>query len=655
VLDEREAGWNPYSTAVPDTQFWKDMIPCQAACPIHTDAGRYVQLIAEGDFKKSYLTARSSNPFVSVCARVCAAPCENRCRRGKIDKPVAIRALKHFVSEKYGVESLEPDSQNPLFDGQTEPGNKVLWHLPLLAPARKDMANGEKVAVIGGGPAGLSCAHDLGLMGYKVTVFEAAAAAGGVLVLGIPEFRLPRQLIEKEIGKILDLGVELKLNTPLHAGFGLRELKEMGFKAVFFSVGASRGRDLNVEGSDLIGVVKALDFLQASNGGERVNPGGRVVVIGGGFTAFDATRSALRAALGDTPKEAALDAQEEAEGIMETALEAAETAVRFGARDVRMICLESFDEMPALRTAQGKEEFEEAESEGITFITQRGPKRFLGENGHLRAVELIGVKRTYDETGRFSPIYDPELTEVVETDSAILAIGQRCDLSFLRPEDGVELTPQGTIRINPKTLATSAPGIYAGGDVAFGPRNLVDAISNGKRAALSIDDYFRGPEVNPEFILSVTKIPTRTYSMAADYEKEARLPPPSVPLDRRTGISMVELSFSESEAKAQASRCLYCHIQTIYDPEKCVLCNRCVDICPENCLKLVPLDQLELDPGMETMLLESAGLEGAAPELLSAMIKDDEKCIRCGLCAIRCPTDAMTMEFFSYEDHAAIA
>ena len=258
-----------YHVTVPDVQFWKDMIPCQAACPIHTDAGRYVQLVAEGQFKQSYLTARSSNPLVSVCARVCAAPCENHCRRGKIDAPVAIRALKHFVSEKYGVESDEPDTQNSLLEGKTEQGNKVLWHLPVMSASHKQVAHGEKVAVIGAGPAGLSCAHDLALMGYRVTIYEANDTPGGVLTQGIPEFRLSRPLIEKEIAKILSLGVEMKLSTPLHEGFGLRELKELGFQAVFLSVGAVRGRDLNIEGADLEGVVKAVDFLQNANRSEE--------------------------------------------------------------------------------------------------------------------------------------------------------------------------------------------------------------------------------------------------------------------------------------------------------------------------------------------------------------------------------------------------
>ena len=218
-----------YRTAIPDIQFWMDMVPCQAACPVHTDAGRYVQLVAAGEFEQAYLTARSPNPFASVCGRVCAAPCEDRCRRGKIDEPVSIRALKRFVTDKYGVESLEPETFQKLFQIETEPGNKIAWHLPLLRESRKHKARGQKVAVIGAGPAGLACAHDLALMGYKVAVLEASDVPGGMMYHAIPEFRLARSVIHKEIDRIIELGAVLRLNTPLTPEYGLEELRREGF------------------------------------------------------------------------------------------------------------------------------------------------------------------------------------------------------------------------------------------------------------------------------------------------------------------------------------------------------------------------------------------------------------------------------------------
>jgi len=629
-----------YTTLIPDIEFWQGMIPCQAACPVHTDAGRYVQLIAEGKYKESYLVARSPNPFASVCGRICAAPCETSCRRGRIDAPITIRALKRFVTEKYGVESMDPDTQDELRVDGGDVGNKHRWHLPLLQHSRANVARGQKVAVIGAGPAGISAAHDLALMGYRVTVFEASNRAGGMMYHGIPEFRLARAIIDKEIQKTADLGVEIKVNTPLNENFGIQELKREGFEAIFMSVGVQKGRDMKIEGGDLDGVIKAIDYLININNGYRVNLGRKVLVIGGGFVAFDAARLALRAAMQEPEEETGHD--------VKTALDAARAAVRAGAVEVYMASLESFAEMPVMRTTQGREEFEESKREGVRFLPQRGAKRFIGENGQLKAVEFMGVKRTYDENGRFNPVYDFELSETFAADSIILAIGQQADLSFLTPDDRVELTPQGTIKVDPETLATSAPGLFAGGDVAFGPRNLIEAVANGKRAALSIDDYLRGVKGDLVVNLRIEELRTRSYRRPEDYEKCERKAPPTISLDRRTGISEVETGFTEEEAKRQAERCLYCHIQTIYDAEKCVLCNRCVDICPEYCLKLVPLEELDLDQQLKDQIVANEGISLTGP--LSAMLKDDEKCIRCGLCAIRCPTDAMTMEVFYYEE-----
>jgi NADPH-dependent glutamate synthase beta subunit-like oxidoreductase len=634
-----------YRALIPDIQFWMDMIPCQAACPVHTDAGRYVQSIAAGEFESAYLTARSPNPFASVCGRICAAPCEDRCRRGKIDAPVSIRALKRFVTERYGVESLEPDTQERLFQIETEPGNKTVWHLPLLRESRKQQARGKKVAVIGAGPAGLAAAHDLSLMGYAVTVFESTDTPGGMMYHGIPEFRLARAVIQKEIDRLLEMGAELRLNAPLTPEFGLAELRREGFESVFLSVGTQRGRDLGIEGANLDGVVRAIDYLLNVNHGYRMRLGRRVVVIGGGFVAFDAARMALRAAVDDGAG---------ASSDMAPALDAARSAVRAGVSDVVMMSLESFSEMPVRRSAQGREEFEEAQREGVRFMTQRSARRFAGSNGRLERIELIGVKRTYDEAGRFSPEFDESISETIEADTVILAIGQQTDLSFLKPEDRVELTTQRTIKVDRATLATSAPGIYAGGDAAFGPRNLIEAVANGKLAALSIDNYLRSVTGLPEVRLKIDKIRTRDYATPKHYDRWHREAPPSIDLKRRTGISEVEETYSEAEARRQAERCLQCHIQTIYDPDKCVLCNRCVDICPEYCLKLVPVGDLDLGgvTPEEVRTLYGDGAPNGEP--LSAMLKDDEKCIRCGLCALRCPTDAMTMEVFFYEESEAL-
>jgi len=302
--------------------------------------------------------------------------------------------------------------------------------------------------------------------------------------------------------------------------------------------------------------------------------------------------------------------------------------------------------MPVLRSAQGHEEFEETQKEGIRFLTRRGPRRFLGD-GRLRAVELRKVRSVFDASGRFAPAYDEADCLTLEADACILAIGQRPELSFLKPEDGVELTPAGTIRVDRETLATSAPWVFAGGDVAFGPRNLIEAVANGKRAARSIHERLSQEAAQLGSVLEIEKIPSSQYRMIAGFEVLDREAPPTLELGRRTGIAEVETGFGDAAARRQAARCLVCHVQTIYDPEKCVLCSRCVDVCPEHCLAILPFEALELPAEEKQALAERAEANGLP---LSAMLKDDDRCIRCGLCAVRCPTDAMTMERFQISE-----
>jgi len=471
---------------------------------------------------------------------------------------------------------------------------------------------------------------------------------------GIPEYRLPRALLRAEIDRIVALGVDLQLNRPLSATFGLSQLRAQGFDATFVSVGVSRGRDLQVPGVELDGVVKAVDYLLNVNRGFRMDLGRKVVVIGGGFVAFDAARTALRAGLDAD----AVPDPSETDARVKEALDSARAAIRGGATEVTVVSLEDFAEMPVLRTTQGHEEFEEAKREGVRFVTRRGPKQFVG-GGRLEAVELRGVRSVFDARGRFAPQYDDAVVDLIPADSCVLAIGQQPDLSFLNDADGVALTPGGTIRVDAATLATSAPGIYAGGDVAFGPRNLIEAVANGKRAARSIHEYLdrlreasagQAGRARIETHLEIETLLTSRYRMAAGFEKFDREAPPTLALGRRTGITEVETGYDDAAAREQAARCLVCHVQTIYDPELCVICNRCVDICPEYCLSLVPLDALDLDPAEREAVTTRAAGDGVP---LAAMIKDDDRCIRCGLCAIRCPTGAMTMERFTITERWA--
>jgi len=638
-----------YKVELRDFGWYRTQITCMQACPVHTDSGKYVQLITQGKYKEAYLVARSPNPIASICGRVCAAPCEDACRRGKIDAPVTIRSLKRFVTEKYGSESSNPDTIRYLFEGGAEYGSSRIWNSSSLARGRAK--RNKRVAIIGAGAAGLACAHDLSLLGYQVTIFEASQAPGGMARLGIPEYRLPRAIIDNEVSVVQSLGVDIKYNSKINSSFGLKQLRELGYDAIFIATGLQRGRELDIPGRELDGVVHAIDFLLNVNRGYRVNLGSKVVVIGGGAVALDAARTAVRMFYGD--QEARTQEAMAEAGILHTAVDVARSAVRAGA-EVIVASLESFDEMPAMKTIEGREEIHQAIEEGIRFLPSRGPKRFIGKNGRISKVELLKVSQVFDSEGRFNPLFVDGSQEEFEVDSVILAIGQQSDLSFISSSDGVEITSTGLIRVNPETMETTAPGVFAGGDVAFGPRILIEAAANGKTAAQSIHRYlsskddgvWEAPEIN--LTVSIEVIPKYRYKMPEQYELNDRASPPCEPLYRRTGVSEVELTLSEDEARVQAERCLNCHVYTIYDSEKCVLCGSCVDVCPENCLKIVTLDMVELDEFTQSMIIHEDYGKNTAD--YSVMVKDDEKCIRCGLCSLVCPTEAFSMERFSFSE-----
>lgn len=624
-----------YKAKLVDRQYYEDLIPCRQACPVKTDACGYVAAAGAGNMELAFTIARQTNPFVQVCGRVCGAPCEDACRRGFIDSPVAIRPIKRAAC----------DFHDP-----------ALGHFP-FQPPKKSEGGRIKVAVLGAGPAGLAAAHDLALMGYAVTIFETRSIAGGMLHLGIPEYRLPRGLIRYEVGAILELGVELKTNIPIGGANTLSGLAAQGFEAIFIGVGCHKGRQLDIEGRSLDGVFTAVEYLLNINLGFKVDLGGRVAVIGGGDVAMDVARTAMRPSAGPRTISPAvlkelqlqkIEISDEAIDAMKSAVDVARTAVRGAARDVHLFSLEGQHEMPAHDF-----EIEEAQVEGVVFHPRRSPQKIVGENGRVVGLVTVAVASVFDAEGRFAPTFVPDSAEFTPVDSVVLAVGQTPDLSFMTPEDGIEINAKGSIAVDPVTLMTTKPGVFAGGDVAFGPRLIIDAVAHGQKAAAGINKFLTGRTRSKSRLGKMRQVPNAT--MPWHYLSNQRQPVPSRPSDRRIGFAEVETGYTREEAIREAERCLRCEINTVFDSEKCVMCGGCVDICPYNCLKIVTPDQLDLDAEGARVAEHVFGLPWEEIKLHGAklggvIIKDEELCVRCGLCADRCPQGAITMEVFESEE-----
>jgi len=604
-----------YRVTVPDQNYFDRNIPCRAACPIHTECGRYVQAVGLSRDEEAYMLARAPNPFVYVLGRICAHPCEDACRRGKIDEPIAICALKRYATDRHNLGAGH------------DPGRK-----DLRSPTKRN----KRVAIVGAGVCGLTCAHDLALLGYSVDVFESAPVPGGMLYLGIPHFRLPREIIKMEVDNILSLGVNLHTRTTLGRDFTLAHLRSE-FEAILLATGLNKGRELKLPGAHLDGVFNGIDFLINVNLGYTVELGRKVVVVGGGNVAIDVARAAVRLV-----KEPFSTAGSDGEESLQPALDAARLALRTGAEEVVMVSLESREQMPAW-----KGEVEEAEHEGIQVDNGWGPKEVVGKDGKAAGLRVRHCVSVFDQDGRFNPAFSNE-EKVIDCENVILAIGQQADLSFVQPADGVEVTPRGILKID-ENLMTTAPGVFAGGDVAFGPRILVEAIANGHRSARSIHTYLSGRA--KKTVLSRFRI-LPNWQMPRGFLSTPRQRMPALPTNRRIGIAEVELGFDEGQGRAEGLRCLNCQVNTIFDGSKCILCGGCIDVCPEHCLRLVDLVHVRGDEHYERLIEKRYGC--AAAELPhrqgSAIIKDEEKCIRCGLCAQRCPTHAITMEALEQQE-----
>lgn len=611
--------------------YWMEMVKCQDACPVHTDACGYVNAIAEGRDEDAYRIARATNPFASICGRVCGAPCEANCRRGSLDEPVAIRALKRFVTSQFGPETKD-------FTHYRQGCNQQM-----LPPVRGDF---ERIAVVGAGVAGMTVAHDLVQFGYKVTVFEAYSAPGGMLTAGVPVFRLPRELVQAEIDAILSLGVELKCNQKLGRDFTIASLREQGYKAIFLGVGLPKGRKLDLPGSDLEGVYDGMDFLRAFNEGNPLPVGRRIVVIGGGNVAYDVARSAVRPleALNHDESQADIHRGES------VAYDVARSAMRLsGEREVHVVCLESRSEMPAdeIEVAEGAEE-------GLILHNSRGPRAIVGENGKVTGLRTVECTSVFDANHRFSPAFKEDNVETISADTIIFSIGQSSDLSFLKPEDGVE-SVRGLIKVDPETYQTTSPDVFACGDIAHGPQLFIHAIRSAQIAARSMHDYLRGTHT-AETVHSSWE--PAAYTMRENWDQLKRAHPPTADARQRAAsLVVIEETYPPEQARAQAARCLRCNVNTIFETKICVACTGCVDVCPENLIRLTGIAEIcKTDEGCDWV----AGLIGIPPAEVArlspsdleamggVMLKDESICIRCGLCAARCPSHAITMQRFNF-------
>jgi NADPH-dependent glutamate synthase beta subunit-like oxidoreductase/2,4-dienoyl-CoA reductase-like NADH-dependent reductase (Old Yellow Enzyme family) len=487
------------------------MPPCQNACPAGLDINAYVLMASRGQLEESYRYIKQYIPFPGVIGRVCPHPCETECNRGKLDDPIGINNIKRFVADHVMENGLE---------------GKFAYLKPQCLPEKLPITRKEKVAVVGSGPAGLTAAYFLIKKGYAVTVFEAAEIAGGMMAVGVPEHRLPRKVLQWEINALKKMGISIKTKSPVG---NPEDLLKKGYSAVFVAVGSQNSAKLNVPGEDAAGVLQALPFLKDVNTGKKPAVGKNVVVIGGGSVAMDVASSALR----------------------------------LGAGSVTVTCLEcSHEEMPAL-----VEEIEQAIDEGIKVDMSWGPKAIVTKAGKVSGIELKRCVSCYNRAGAFAPVYDEKETKKIEADMVITAIGQRVDLTFMK-DSKVKTTKRGTIDTkDDRSLATSVAGVFAGGDVARGQGTMIEAMADGKKAAVAIDCHLRKVELPPpppEPILADVTEPAFQFHLR-EYVKETRTPTEATPATgRKSNFKEVNLGFKDQEAcVTEARRCLTCRCSAV--------------------------------------------------------------------------------------------
>jgi NADPH-dependent glutamate synthase beta subunit-like oxidoreductase len=581
-------------TAATSPDHFHKVVDCQYACPAHTPVPEYIRLIAAGLYTEAYMVNWQSNVFPGILGRTCDRPCEPACRRGRVEKePVAICRLKRVAADNKG---------------------DIAALLPKPAPER----NGRRIACIGGGPASLTVARDLAPLGYDITIYDDNAKAGGMIRTQIPKFRLPEQVIDEEVGHVLGLGVATRLNQRVDS---LKALLAEGYDAIFVGTGAPRGRDLDIPGRAEAAkhIHIGIEWLSNVSFGHVETIGKRVVVLGGGNTAMDCCRSARR----------------------------------LGGEQVTVVVRSGFEEMKA-----SPWEKEDAMHEGIPILNYRVPKAFVHEHGRLTGVLFEKVAPAKDAKGRRQLVPTGEPDELIPCDDVLVAIGQENSFPWIERDIGLEFDRWGLPKLDPVTHQSTIPSVFFGGDAAFGPKNIIWAVAHGHVAAVSIDLFCRGQNLHerppPDTTLISQKMGIHEWSYDNGISIDLRY---KVPM-RDTSVALrdiraeVELGYDRELAYKEAERCLNCDVQTVFAPKLCIECDACADICPTDCITFTSDgEESELRTRLRAPSVNLAQdlYVGEGLKTGRVMVKDEDMCLHCGLCAERCPTGAWDMQKFLLE------
>ncbi|MGD1092457.1 MAG: FAD-dependent oxidoreductase [Bryobacteraceae bacterium] len=576
-------------TDIADPNYFHKVVDCQWACPAHTNVPEYIRLIAQGRYTDAYMLNRESNVFPSILGRTCDRPCEPACRRGRLDgKPVAICRLKRVAADHRG----------------------EIAHLLPQVPEKK---NGKRIACIGAGPASLTVANDLMPLGYEVVIFEQNAKPGGLMRTNIPAFRLPHSVLDDECANILNMGVDIRYNTPITS---MKAVLDQRFDAIFVGSGAPRGKELDLPGRhDTDRIFIGIDWLESIAFGHVDSVGEKVLIIGVGNTAMDCCRSSRR----------------------------------LGAKDIKVMA-----RRPRGFFKASPWELEDAEEEGIEILVNYAPKRFVVEDGKLKGMEFERLE--WDQAAKNSKVIE---TVFLPADDVILAIGQENAFPWFERDLGVQFDKWGAPVVDETTMQGTLPGIFFGGDSAWGPKNIIWAVEHGHQAAISIDNYCQSVPVTerPQQGMNLVsqKMGMSEWSYHNDYNPAARQKMKHVDLTRRfeqLNIE-VELGFSAEQTAREVQRCLNCDIETVFVEPRCIECDACIDVCPLLCLTITR-DGSEEDlrgrlsaPALN--LTQDLYASAPLPQTGRLMMKDEDLCVHCGLCAERCPTAAWDMQKFELQ------